>query len=179
MAEKSRFRDKPVDLEREDFLVELTGELSGVLQDLVGLDSAKGLIAIVGARIGDRLNAEYRRQEKGASLDAAAVSDAAVDLKARIGGDFYEIERTEDEIVLGNRHCPFGRMVEGRPALCMMTSNIFGRIAAENLGYARVSVEEAIANGHDRCLVRIALTPPGKGASVNGREYFRTDDVDD
>ena len=179
MAEDNRYKDQTVDLAREGFLVELAGELSGVLQDLVGLDSAKGLIAIVGARIGDRLNAEYRRQEGDAPLDAAAVSEAAVDLKRRIGGDFYEIERTEDEILLGNRRCPFGRTVEGRPAMCMMTSNVFGRIAAENLGYARVSVEEAFATRDQRCLVRIALKPPEKGAAVEGREYFRTDDADD
>lgn len=179
MAEDNRYKDQAIDLQREGFLVELAGELSGVLQDLVGLESAKGLIAIVGARIGDRLNAEYRRSETGATLDAAAVADAAIDLKRRIGGDFYEIERTEDEILLGNRRCPFGRKVEGRPAMCMMTSNVFGRIAAENLGYARVSVEEAFATGDQRCLVRVALKPPENGGPVEGREYFRTDDADD
>lgn len=47
--------------------------------------------------------------------------------------------------MLGNRACPFGDKVIGHPALCMMTSNVFGSIAADNLGYAKVVVEEAIA----------------------------------
>ncbi len=30
----------------------------------------------------------------------------------------------------GNRLCPFGELVRDRPSLCMMTSNVFGYIAA-------------------------------------------------
>ena len=56
-------------------------------------------------------------------------------MKRRINGDFYVIEESETHIVLGNRACPFGDKVLGRPSMCMMTSNVFGHVAAENLGY--------------------------------------------
>ena len=101
------------------------------------------------------------REEVGAVL---------VDLKRRIQGDFYLIEEDETRIVLGNRACPFGDRVLGRPAMCMMTSNVFGVIAAQNLGYARVELEETIAAGAPTCRVTVHLLPAsGAGA---GREYF-------
>ena len=31
--------------------------------------------------------------------------------------------------------------------MCMMTSNVFGHIAAENVGYAKVELQETIARG--------------------------------
>ncbi len=95
-----------------------------------------------------------------------------VDLKQRIQGDFYIIEEREDRIVLGNRQCPFGGYVEGRPSLCMMTSNVFGRIAAENLGYARVDIEQSIAAGDPLCRVVVYLRPQER-TEPSAREYFR------
>ncbi len=95
-----------------------------------------------------------------------------MDLKRRIQGDFYVIEESDEKIVLGNRACPFEDKVLGRPALCMMTSNVFGVIAAENLGYAKVSIEEAIANGDPACRVVIYLKPAG-AQDATGREYFK------
>lgn len=98
-----------------------------------------------------------------------------VDLKRRIQGDFYIIEEHEDRIVLGNRACPFGKMVEGRPSLCMMTSNVFGSITAQNLGYARVDIEEAIALGHAGCRIVVNLTPSAD-LGAHAREYFRIEE---
>ena len=97
-----------------------------------------------------------------------------VDLSHRIGGDFYVIEQTPDRVVLGNRKCPFGRHAEGRPSLCMMTSNVFGRIAAENLGYSRVRLDEAIARGDAGCRVVVDFRPVEKPGD-DEREYFRTE----
>jgi hypothetical protein len=44
---------------------------------------------------------------------------------------------------------------------------VFGRIAANNLGYARVDLEETIATGHKGCRVIICLD-----SDSEGREYF-------
>ena len=49
--------------------------------------------------------------------------------------------------MLGNRQCPFAEKVIGRPSMCMMTSNVFGHIAADNLGYSKVELRETIADG--------------------------------
>src|SRR5690606_947522 len=135
----------PILLERDVFMRSLVRELSGTLQDVVGLEEAAGFISVVGQRIGDSINESYKSALQVERLSEQQVAEVMVDLKRRIEGDFYIIEQTEERIVLGNRACPFGDKVIGRPSLCMMTSNVFGLIAAENLGYSKVVIEEAIA----------------------------------
>jgi len=160
-----------VGLERDVFLRALLRELSGSLQDIVGLQEASGYISIVGAAVGKDLDARYKRALEVDRLSRDQVAQVLVDLKQRIKGDFYVVEEREDRIVLASRSCPFGEFVKDRPALCMMTSNVFGHIAAENLGYARVQIDRAIARGDDGCHVTIFLTPTGDTAEA--REYFR------
>jgi hypothetical protein len=53
---------------------------------------------------------------------------------------------------------------------------VFGRIAASNLGYARVDIDESIAQGHAGCLVTVHLRPSDDAAS-GAREYFSDDDA--
>jgi len=65
--------------------------------------------------------------------------------------------------------------VLSRPSMCMMTSNVFGVIAAENLGYARVDLEKTIAQGHGECRVVVHLgqsSEPTRG-ELTRREYFK------
>lgn len=164
-----------VELERDLFLRTLIRELSGTLQDVVGLEEASGFISVVGQRIGDEINAKYRNALQVKDLNRQQVRDVLVDLKRRIQGDFFVIEETEDRIVLGNRACPFGDKVVGRPSMCMMTSNVFGAIAAENLGYAKVGLEETIARGATGCRVTVYLRPTEEAKRAEGREYFRTE----
>jgi hypothetical protein len=56
----------------------------------------------------------------------------------------------------------------------MMTSNVFGSIAARNSGYAKVELQETIALGHPGCRVVVYLKPTGQSAAAQGREYFDT-----
>ncbi len=164
-----------IPLERDVFLRMLLRELSGTLQDVVGIEEASGYISVVGTAMGEYIGGQYRRALAVDRLSRDQVADVLVDLKRRIEGDFYVVEEREDRIVLGNRACPFGEMVRDRPALCMMTSNVFGHIAAENLGYARVSIEQAIARGDPGCRVVVYLTPDG-GGDPDAREYFKRAD---
>jgi predicted ArsR family transcriptional regulator len=163
-----------VPLERDGFLRDLLRELSGSLQEVVGLEEASGFVSVVGQRIGRGIDESYKRALQVDRLTREQVSDVLVDLKRRIQGDFYVIEETEDRIVLGNRACPFGDRVMNRPALCMMTSNVFGSIAAENLGYAKVEIQEAIARGDAGCKVVVYLKPSEEAEAADGREYFQT-----
>ncbi|HWQ56592.1 MAG TPA: methanogen output domain 1-containing protein [Bryobacteraceae bacterium] len=163
-----------ISLERDVFLRTLIRELSGTLEDVIGLEEASGFISVVGQRIGDRLNHDYRRALALPRLDRQQVADVLVDLKRRIQGDFYVIEEDEQKIVLGNRACPFAEKVIGRRSMCMMTSNVFGAITAENLGYARVELQKTIAEGAPECLVVVWLRPLPEAAASDGREYFRT-----
>ncbi|WP_077528788.1 methanogen output domain 1-containing protein [Vreelandella utahensis] len=165
--------DLDIPLERESFQADLISELSGVLEDVVGLEEASGFISIVGQNIGVRLDSDYRKALGVASLTRSQVADVLVDFKARIKGDFYIIEQDDERVVLGNRVCPFGDKVRGHSSMCMMTSNVFGAIASENLGFAKVSLEETIARGNAGCRVVIYLRESQESDTAPGQEYFR------
>lgn len=161
-----------IPLERDLFLRTMLRELAGALQDVVGLDEASGFFSLVGQRIGDQLNENYRTGLHQPQLNPQQVADVLVDLKRRIDGGFSIVEITDERIVLSNTRCPFAEKVIGRPALCMMTSNVFGNITADNLGYARVELAQTIAEGAPGCRVVIHLKL-ATDASPVGREYFR------
>jgi len=162
-----------VPLERDIFLRTLIRELSGTLQQVVGLEEASGFISVVGERMGRQINQNYKSALEVSNLSREQVIAVLVDLKKRIQGDFYVIEQNEDKIVFGNRVCPFADKVSGRPAMCMMTSNVFGTIAANNLGYAKVELQETIAEGATGCRVVIYLRPTEESEDAEGREYFK------
>lgn len=162
-----------VSLDRDVFLRSLVRELAGTLENVVGLNEASGFISVVGQRIGEWLDAEYRQALGTAQLNQKQVAEVLVDLKRRIQGDFYLIESDEHRIVLGNRACPFGDKVLGRPSMCMMTSNVFGTITAQNLGRSKVVLQQTIASGSPTCRVVIYLKPSAEADAEDGREYFR------
>lgn len=58
--------------------------------------------------------------------------------------------------------------------MCMMTSNVFGAIAAENLGYAKVELQETIARGYPRYRVVLYLKQTPQAQTCEGREYFKS-----
>jgi predicted ArsR family transcriptional regulator len=163
-----------VPLERDVFLRTLIRELAGTSQEVVGLEEASGFVTVVGQRVGERINNEYRAAFGLENLGREQVSDVLVDLKRRIQGDFYVISEDDEKIVLGNRKCPFGDKIIGRPAMCMMTSNVFGVIAAENLGQAKVDLEETIAEGAPGCRVTVYLKQTPEAEASAGREYFKS-----
>ncbi|HEV7368735.1 methanogen output domain 1-containing protein [Arenibaculum sp.] len=175
MERTTDIRGAQVPLERDVFLRSLLRELAGTLQNVVGVDEASGYISVVGAAIGEQIDSAYREAIQVDRLTREQVAEVLVDLKRRIQGDFFVIEEREDRIVLGNRACPFGGFVEGRPSLCMMTSNVFGSITAQNLGYARIDIEQSIAAGHPGCRVVVHLRPSDT-PEPNAREYFRQAD---
>jgi predicted ArsR family transcriptional regulator len=170
---ESLIKDLPIPLDHDAFLRTLIGELAATLQDVAGHDETAGLISIVGQRIGDQINDSYRTALGVERLSREQVAEVLVDLQRRIQGDFHVIEQTDEKIVLGNRACPFAERVVGRPALCMMTSNVSGVIAAENLGYSKVVLEETIARGAAGCRVVVHLRPTAEAEAVQGREYFQ------
>lgn len=174
MSNTSPFDVLNVPLNRDVFLRNLIRHLAGTLEDVVGLSEASGYISVVGQTIGDQLDHEYRAALGVERLTPEQVGRALVDLKRRIQGDFYIIEETPGRIVLGNRACPFEDKVIGHPSMCMMTSNVFGAIAAQNLGYAKVELAETIAEGAAGCRVIVYFEENAESGSRPGREYFRT-----
>jgi predicted ArsR family transcriptional regulator len=163
-----------VPLDRDIFTRTLIRELAGTLEDVVGIEEASGYISVVGSAIGEKINQDYRRAYEVSSLSREQVADVLVDLKRRIEGNFFVIEESDDKIVLGNTACPFAEKVVGRRSMCMMTSNVFGHIAAENLGYGKVVLHQTIAEGHKECRVVVYLRPTDEAERSEGREYQRS-----
>ena len=162
-----------IELERDVFLRTLIRELSGTLENVVGLEEASGFISIVGQTMGNQIDTQYKSALQVNNLSRQQVAQVLVDLKKRIQGDFYIIEESDEKIVFGNSVCPFAEKVMNRPSMCMMTSNVFGSIAAENLGYAKVELQETIANGDSGCRVVVYLKPTEEAEDASGREYFK------
>ncbi len=163
----------PQELERDYFLRRLLRELAGTLEEVVGVEEAEGYISVVGRAMGRWMDRLYRQETRGEALDVARVAEVLVDLKRRIQGGFSVESVDEARIVLVNDRCPFGELVQGRPSLCMMTSNVFGTIASANLGYAKVVLERIQARGDAGCRVVIHLRDDGATVAEEGREYFR------
>lgn len=174
MAKTDNITKSEVPLNRDVFLRNLLRELSGTLETVVGTDEASGFISLVGQHIGDWINTEYRKALQQDQLNLEQVKQVLVDLKARIQGGFTIESADNHKIILVNTHCPFGDKVIDRPSLCMMTSNVFGTITAENLGYARVSLDKTIARGDKGCRVIINLDTLDTHNNEEGREYFQS-----
>lgn len=165
-----------IDLDRDLFLRTLIRDLAGVLQDVVGLEEAEGYISVVGQKVGEWINQTYKDQLDQSKLTREQIPQILIDLKARIKGEFYLQESDEDKMVFGNTRCPFGSKALDRPCMCMMTSNVFGSITADSLGYAKVELKKTIANGDGECNVVVYTSRTEESKSVEGREYFGVDD---
>lgn len=173
MDDNNRIPTLELPLQRDNFLRTLIRHLSGSLQDVIGLEEASGFVSVVGQKIGEEINQQYKQALNLDVLTREQVSSVLVDLKRRINGEFYIIEENDERIVLGNKRCPFEDKVLGRPAMCMMTSNVFGTITADNLGYARVTLDKTIANGDPECRVVVNLQPTDEEQPNSGIEYYR------
>lgn len=173
-ADEPRVEQLDIHLDRDLFTRNLIRELAGTLEDVVGVKEASGFVSIVGQNIGSQIDSQYKAALGVSNLSRNQVRDVLIDLKRRIKGDFYVIEEDEEKIVLGNRACPFQEQVLGRRSMCMMTSNVFGSIVAENLGYAKVELQRTIAAGDQNCRVVVYLQPTHEAQEAEGREYFKS-----
>jgi predicted ArsR family transcriptional regulator len=171
------FHRLPIPLDRDLFVRNLLREMAQGLAEKLGPDGALEFVSEIGAATGEQLNTYYRAALKTTSLSREEVARTLIDLKQRIQGDFYIVEQTDEKIVLGNRACPFGAKVLDRPALCMMTSSVFGSIASKNLGYAKVELKETIARRDPQCRVVVYLKRTAEAEGATGREFAAATDA--
>lgn len=157
---------------KDVFLRTVLRELTGVLEQAVGEQETEAYVNYVGLALGRAINATYREAFSVLRLDPMQVASTLVDLKARIDGQFTIESMDSEKIVLVNAACPFGDKVIGRPSLCRMTANVFGFVASENLGYARVEIPESIARGDPGCRVVINLTRSEAPPAASETEFF-------
>jgi predicted ArsR family transcriptional regulator len=170
-VEPLEFYKLPIPVDRDRFVRDLLRAMTEALENALGAERARKLVAEIGERTGEQINVYYRAALKSVHLEREQVAAAMTDFKRRIDGDFYVIEQDDDKIVLGNRACPFGAKVLDRPALCMMTSSVFGTLAAQNLGYAKVELRETIARRAKECRVVVYLRPSKAAERAPGREF--------
>jgi anti-sigma regulatory factor (Ser/Thr protein kinase) len=147
---------------REVFLRALVVQLSQAVEHTAGPDVVEDVVAQVGIAVGGQMEAEYRAaRDVVGRLAPEQLAECLVRLKHAIDGGFYVADMDEDRIVFGNTRCPFGDAVRKAPALCRMTSSVFGGIAARNGDHgAAVVLEERIAVGDPGCRVVVHLGPP-------------------
>ena len=148
--------------DRETFLRALVVQLAQTVTAQHGAAAADAAVAQVGIDVGGQMEQEYRlAKQLSGRLTSDQLADCFVRLKHAIGGGFSVVEVTETRIVLTNTRCPFGDVVRRAPALCRMTSAVFGGIAARNVDHmADVLLEERIAVGDPSCRIVIDLAPP-------------------
>lgn len=163
-----------VALSETSFLRKFVRHLTGTLEEVVGLHEATGYMATVAQRIGEQLNEAYRQSLGLERLNRKQVCRVINDIEKRINGKAEVAHDDEDKIVLKGCACPYGQDVNDRLSLCIMTTNLFGVIAAENLGYAKVSIEESQAQGDGRCAVVIHVKNTPACRAAHGREYFQS-----
>lgn len=158
---------------RESFLRALAVQLVQAAEALVDPGTAEHLVAQVGVAVGGQMEAEYRAAKRMVErLTPAHLADCFVRLKHAIDGRFSVVEVTESRIVLANTRCPFGDAVRKAPALCRMTSGVFGGIAAGNHEEgASVVLEERIAVGDPGCRVVVYLGDPPEGTRAFAHRY--------
>lgn len=159
---------------KESFLRALVVQLAQSVERITGPALAEQAVAQVGADVGGQMEAEYRLARSIVGrMTPAQVGDCLVRLKAAIDGGFRVTELGEDRIVLVNTACPFGDVVRRAPALCRMTSSVFGGIAARNSvsGEAAVLLEERIAVGDAHCSVVVYLGAPPAGVAPYAHAY--------
>lgn len=160
---------------RESFLRALVVQLAQAIDRTHGPDAAEAAVSQVGMDVGGRIEDEYRRANNVVErLSPQEMAELYVRLKHAIDGEFYVIEADEKRIVLGNRRCPFGDVVQRAPALCRMTSSVFGGIAARNAGGSVVQLDARIAVGDPECRVSILLGAVGENAPY-GHRYGQKD----
>jgi len=161
----------PAGFGKEAFLRALVVELARTAEATQGPAVAEQLIAQVGATVGGQMEEEYRRARTVAGrLSPDQLGDCYLRLKGAIDGEFEVISTGPERIVLVNRRCPFGDTVRQAPALCRMTSSVFGGIAARNHDDAVVLLDERIAVGDPECRVTVLLGAAAR-TSPGGHHY--------
>lgn len=159
---------------RETFLRALLVQLASAVELAQGPGAAEYDLTQVGLDVGGQMEMEFRiAHALVGKLTPDALARCFVRLKHAIDGGFYVVECNEDRIVLGNHRCPFGSVVRQAPALCRVTSSVFGGITARNNEQgASVVLEERIAVGDPGCRVVVWLRPPPEDAEPVAHRYL-------
>lgn len=162
-----------IDFDHRGLFYALVAGMAELLETIAGAEDACVCVSSIAARMGSDIEKRYKAALGVQNLNRNQLIEALIDLNNRAGGKFSVIEQDEDRVVFGNCACPLGKAASNHPSLCMLTSNIFGRMSANAVGYAAVDLERTIAKGDSDCRVVLHLKRTESGPDT--REYFRDD----
>ena len=165
------FVELDIDIQQQHFYRKCLLDINDVLEQIIGTEESGAFVGLVANRLADFFMDAYRASSGHRRYSTTQLANLLVDLKRRIGGDFYIESVCASKIVLRNRRCPFGKEVVGNTAMCNMTAGVFGKIVAESQNYAAVSIDEAIAHGDKQCQITILLDLD-ENLPPNYKEFF-------
>lgn len=167
------YEELPLDLNRDLFMRLLITNFAHVIENLINSDMAETYVMQVGLSMGKQLEDVYKAAFGVEDLELEQYARVIVDLKRHIHGRFYLVEATPERVTTKTTTCPFEGIVQNSPSLCMMTSSVFGGMAARNFDYAKVELKERIALGHAGCTVVVHLKRTPESEAAEGKECFR------
>lgn len=157
---------------RESFMLELIAHLSKLTDFLFGNHLGREYIVAIGLQMGEAIDERFKRFHRiSGRLSLDQYASLVVNLKQSIGGDFYLVEKASNKVVVASNTCPFGGIITKAPNLCMITSGVFGGIAALNFGFGKVVLRKRIGLGEPRCEVCIYSENRGECAHEDGVIY--------
>jgi len=158
--------------DKEGFMLELIAHLSKLSDFLFGDYLGREYIMVTGLQMGHTIDEKYKKFHGITDhLNLDQYADLVVNLKQSIGGNFYLVEKSSNKVIVAATSCPFGNIVTKVPNLCMITSGVFGGIAALNFGFGKVSLCKRICMGKPHCEVCVYLENNGESAQEEGIIY--------
>lgn len=162
-----------IDFDDRGLFNAMVAGMAELLETVAGPEDACAYVSSIATRLGADIEKQYKSALGVQHLNRNQLIEVLIDLENRAGGDFSLTDQDEDRLVFENRACPLGKAASNHPSLCMLTSNIFGRMTANAVGYAAVDLERTIARGDSDCRVVLHLKRTELGPDT--REYFRDD----
>lgn len=158
-------------IDKESFYLKLLLDLNATMEEVIGVEESRAFTNIITDRVATFYQSCYKNVIDQTTLTTEQIAYMLIDIYRRLGGSFTIQEFTPNKIVFANTYCPFGDSVKNHKSMCALTTNLFGKITADNLGYAGIDLEKAIAAGDDECRVVVYLEPK-PNYSGNLSEFF-------
>ncbi len=150
----------PVNLSKESFMNKLAIQMAVSAGD-------KKAVKAASSKVADHIADLYIKYYGVDKLNTNQLMEAIEDCYNKIGGKATISEAARNKLAVECERCPFGDNVKLCKDLCYVSSNILGKLVSRNLGYAKVNIKNAIAQGADRCSIEIFL----KEGKEEGKEY--------
>lgn len=97
------FTSLQVDVDQRRFYQQCLLDLNEILENVIGAEESSAFVGLVASRLADFFITAYREANGRRHYSPVQLANLLVDLKRRIGGDFYIKEITGRKIVLRNR----------------------------------------------------------------------------